>query len=257
MPLTLVHGGAAPRTGSCHIRYVDTLEWGTTERPARTGRWRHQGPRWPGPPLGVWLAGAGVALAVAAEVLPWVGLTQGETTSAGLSIDNLNTISVLGYYLSWIALLGLTGLVLTGRPEARRAAAGAALGVGGAQVMVLAGIIRWIFAGNGLTDPTAPTVSAGDSTTSSSPNLGPGLFCACAAVGLVLAAIVLGMRRTAPLLDLAAAEPAAAAAPAPPDDAPVDLTVQPVELIIEPTTSVDERLFTRPEERPGSLTPRD
>jgi hypothetical protein len=115
--------------------------------------------------------------------------------------------------------------------------------------MVLAGIIRSIFAGNGLADPTAPTVSAGDSSASTSPNLGPGLFCACAAAGLVLAAVVVGVRRRGPLLGLAATEPVAA-----PADVPADLTVKPVpagdvpaDLTVQPMTPVDERLFTRPE----------
>ncbi|MEN3307672.1 MAG: hypothetical protein V7603_3874 [Micromonosporaceae bacterium] len=228
---------------------MDTLEWGTVERPAGSGRWRRQVPRWLGPPLAVWLAGAGVALAVAAEVLPWAGLARSVNVTGGLSVDNLNTVSVLGYYLCWIGLLGLTGLVLTGRPAVRRAAAGAALGVGGALLMVLAGIIRSIFAGNGLADPTAPTVSAGDSSASTSPDLGPGLFCACAAAGLVLAAVVVGVRRRGPLLGLAATEPVAA-----PADVPADLTVKPVpagdvpaDLTVQPMTPVDERLFTRPE----------
>jgi hypothetical protein len=191
----------------------------------------------------MWLAGAGLALGVAAQVLPWAGVTQSTNTTSGLSLDNLNTISVLGYYLCWIALLGLTGLVLAGRPGARRAAAGAALGIGGALIMVLAGIIRWIVAGNGLVDPTAPTVSSGDSSSSSSPHLGPGLFCALGAAGLVLAAVVIAMRRHAP-----AQSPAAA--PAPAVEEPIDLTVQPV-------TAVDERLFARPDDRAGTLTPRD
>jgi hypothetical protein len=226
---------------------VDTLEWGTVERPGRPGRWLGRGTGWLGPPLAVWLSGAGIALAVAAQVLPWAGVTQSTNTSTGLSLDNLNTISVLGYYLCWIALLGLLGLVLAGRPAARRAAAGAALGVGGALIMVLAGIIRWIVAGTGFADPTAPTVSSGDSSTNSAPNLGPGLFCACAAVGLVLAAVFIAMRRRAlPGIPAAAT---AAAAPADPDE--------PIDLVVGPVTAVDERLFARPDGRPGTLTPRD
>jgi hypothetical protein len=210
---------------------VDTLEWGTSDRPARAGRW--QGPRWLGPSAAVWLAGAGVALAVAAQVLPWATLGQSGATS-GLSLDNLNTISVLGYYLCWIGLLGLTGLVLAGRLATRRAAAGAALGLGAALAMVLAGIIRWIFAGSGFTDSTAPTVSATDASASTSPSLGPGLFCACAAVGLVLAAVLLAARRRTTVLNAGTAPPAA-------------VSGEPVDLTVRPLPRLDEGLFTRPD----------
>lgn len=176
-------------------------------------------------------------------------------SSTGLSLDSINTIPVLAYYLCWIGLLGLAGLALTGRPATRRAAAGAAFGVGAALVMVLAGIVRAVLVGDRLGELATST----DSTGGSSPSVGPGLFCACLAVGLVLAGVLVGVRRPAPLAAVRArpVQPV----PAPPDEPP-DLTVMPAEPIEleapEPEAAgqpldlaslappVDGRMFSRP-----------
>lgn len=213
---------------------MDTLEWGTAEQSERAGRWQRRGPRWIGPPLAVWLALAGAALAIAAEVLPWAHTTVANR-SFDLSLDSLSTVALLGYYLGWLGLLGLTGLVLTARPAARRAAAGAAIGVGAALVMVLAGIIRQVFASDSLEDLLVPGLAAGDSESQASLGPGPGLFCACAAAILVLAAVVVATRRRA---SLPVTAPAAPLMPLP--DEPVELTVQPI-------SQADERLFMRQE----------
>ncbi len=214
---------------------MDTLEWGTADRTAPAGHLR-RGLGWLGPPLSVYLAGGGALLAIVAEVLPWAGAGPSSGTRGGLSIDNLNTISVLGYYLCWFGLLGLTGLVLaTTRPATRRAAAGAALGVGAAQAMVLAGIARWIFAGTGLTDPTASNVSPTDSSASNSPNVGLGLFCAVLGVGLVVAAVLVAVRRGRSVRGATAMTTAL-----PGNDEPAELTVKPV-------SPIDDSLFTRRE----------
>jgi hypothetical protein len=212
---------------------VDTLEWGTADRTAPAGHLR-RGLGWLAPPLSVYLAGGGALLAIVAEVLPWAGAGPSSGTRGGLGIDNLNTISVLGYYLCWVGLLGLTGLVLaTTRPATRRAAAGAALGVGAAQAMVLAGILRWIFAGTGLTDSSASNST--DSSASNSPSVGLGLFCAVLGVGLVVAAVLVAVRRGRSVRG-ASAMPAAL----PGEDEPAELTVQPV-------SPIDDSLFTRRE----------
>lgn len=213
---------------------VDTLEWGSTKQTVRAGRWQRRGPRWIGPPLTVWLALAGAALAVAAEVLPWARTTVADR-SFDLSLDSLSTIALLGYYLGWIGLLGLTGLVLTARPAVRRAAAGAAIGVGAALIMVLAGILRQIFASDSLEDLLVPGLTSGGSDSQATLGPGPGVFCACAATILVLAAVVIAARRRA---SLPVAAPATPVVPQPGE--PVDLTVQPISV-------TDERLFMRQE----------
>jgi hypothetical protein len=217
----------------CHIHWVDTLEWGTAGQTIRAGRWR-RGPRWVGPPLAVWLALAGAVTAIAAEVLPWAR-TPVANRGFDLSLDSLSAVALLGYRLGWISLMGLTGLVLTARPPVRRAAAGTALGVGAALVMVLAGILRQVFASDSLEDLLVPGLGADGSESRASLGPGPGLFCACAAIILVLAAVVTAVRRRASLL---VAAPTVPVAPLPGE--PADLTVQPI-------SSADERLFMRQE----------
>ncbi|HKT02477.1 MAG TPA: hypothetical protein VJT31_23360, partial [Rugosimonospora sp.] len=99
---------------------MDTLEWGASDRPVGAGYapWRPV-PRWLGPPVALWLGGAGVALAVTAEVLPWASAAQ-SSGGGSLSVDNLTGVPTLGYYLCWMGLLAAAGLVVAGRPAQRR-----------------------------------------------------------------------------------------------------------------------------------------
>ncbi len=223
---------------------MDTVEWGSSERPApgtpdrgwrrlvgRTGR-------------GTSLALAGLALAalVAAETLPWATLDLSSnsggdgdlvTPAAGgytYGINRLNSVAGFAYHLGWFAVLALVGVVLAGRTSQRRAAVGAAVGALAAQLLVVIGIVsslRDIFSGSSTVLPSSITVS-----------VRPGAYVAFAAIALALAAVV-----AAGIPAPVRARLAAAAAPEPtePDDgAPLDLTVA-------PATPLDERYFVRPD----------
>lgn len=185
--------------------------------------------------LATWLAIAGALGAVVAQVLPWASLPGVTTSTGSIGLDRLNTITVLGYYLCWIGLLVLTGLVQAARPVTRRAAAGAAFGLVAALVMMLAGITRWILTYGSSGDSTGSGTS-GDASTGISLRPGPGLFCAGLAVGLILASILLAVRRRGPVLSAALTGPAAAA-----------LADEPLDLTVVPTPPVDESLFARPD----------
>jgi hypothetical protein len=240
---------------------MDTVEWGTRESspapkpPRRARRWRT--------PIAWWLAGGGGVLAVVAEVLPWTSTPAGVSYQrlgnlfsapaadpAGSGLSSLDATSVLAYHVAWLALLGLAGLMLAGPATVRRAVGGATLGVAVAQVMLLAGDIRWIMT-SGVTASTDPSGSLTFSG-SHSAGVGPGVFCAGLGVGLIVAATVLSMRRPALVTP---AEPALVR----PDqfdrlDEPVDLTVTAVDPVEVSVSPVDP--FELPGSREEPLYPR-
>ena len=179
---------------------LTTVEWGSpaVERAARR-RWR---PRigWPraGPgSAALSCAVVGFALAVAAQLLPWMtvefgveGLNQAVPVDIGLDLL-VSVPAALVYQLVWPPLLGLVGAALVVARRRRRVVAAAGLGVAAGQVAVLAGLVRAIRYGAGVYS-FGPN---GVRTANQLPpiTLGPGVYFGFAAVLLVALALVFAM----------------------------------------------------------------
>ena len=128
---------------------MDTVEWGTGDRPAR----RFPALRFAVPRVGgLALAVAGFGLLVAAEIVPWASVQSASANTAQTAVlggnqlevglDRITAGSGFTYHLGVIVLLGAVGLVLASPPARRRILAGLALGVAAAQVLMVVAVTR-------------------------------------------------------------------------------------------------------------------
>jgi hypothetical protein len=196
---------------------VDTVEWGTGDRPAR----RLPALRLAVPRIGgLALAVAGFGLLVAAEIVPWASVQSASANTAQTAIlggnqlevglDRITAGSGYTYHFGVIVLLGAIGLVLASPPARRRILAGLALGVAAAQVLMVVAVTRTAMR----TFDTLTVLSPSRTGTGFQTNLGlqadsgyrvvlgEGVYLASAAILLFVAAAV-----TTGLLRRGAAEP--------------------------------------------------
>src|SRR5262245_4728714 len=132
--------GAAPHASppmATHVIMagVDTVEWGTGERPESTrGRFQWR-PGWVERPLAAGLAGLAVLALVFSQLLPWGYLTLdtpvGSSEQEKLYLDNVGTIAVFAFQLGLLPLLALAGAALAAPQAARRTLAAAGIGAVG------------------------------------------------------------------------------------------------------------------------------
>jgi hypothetical protein len=199
---------------------VDTVEWGTGDRPAR--RLRFAVPRVGGLALAV----AGFGLLVAAEIVPWASVQSASANTAQTAIlggnelevglDRITAGSGYVYHLGVIVLLGAVGLVLASPPARRRVLAGLALGVAAAQVLMVVAVTRTAMR----TFDTLTVLSPSRTGTGFQTNLGlqaesgyrvilgEGVYLASAAIVLfIAAAVTTGLLRNAPVEEAPPATP--------------------------------------------------
>jgi len=233
---------------------VDTVEWGNGG-PARARRtaWRRAATATAGNrTAAVVLAVLGFAALVAAEVLPWTSLNTGGTavsipqsdsdpaavsgtlsTFSNVDLHRLDATATLAYHFGLVLVLGLVGAALMGRPGHRRTALGLALGALAAQIVMVVGIMHSFqdyFLSLGL---YARQLPPGFTT-----SVGPGAFCALAALALLLAALLISAlpAQVRTRLGGGPVEPAGDRF----TDTPADLTVTPV-------NPIDESYLRRPQ----------
>jgi hypothetical protein len=151
-----------------------------------------------------------LALITAAELLPWMTVSVTPESSPTpplpvgddqeLYVEQVGTVVLVGYYLGWLVLITLIGMVLVARRTTRRLVTGAALGVAAAQLVFVAGLSRRVVYGGEYFAGSRPHSS-----------FGPGVFLAFAALALFVAALITagwrpgprgGRRRRAPELDV-------------------------------------------------------
>ena len=203
---------------------MDTVEWGTGDRPAR----RFPVLRFAVPRIGgLALAVAGFGLLVAAEILPWASVQSASANTAQTAVlggnqlevglDRVTAGSGYTYHVGVIVLLGAIGLVLASPPARRRILAGLALGVAAGQVLMVVAVTRTAMR----TFDTLTVLSPSRAGTGFQTNLGlqadsgyrvvlgEGVYLACAAILLFIAAAV-----TTGLVHRGAAGPAPEEAPA-------------------------------------------
>jgi hypothetical protein len=168
-----------------------------------------------------------VALFVAAELLPWMSVTQQQqgigpelpSETREVSLEAVGWGVTTAYYVALMLLLAVVGLVQVTRPHTRRALTAAGAGVAAAMLVLLVGVIRRAGEGGqyGMFEQTADA------------SAGPAPFIAIAAVLIAVAALVISGWR--PAVPTGHRRPA----PADPDEddddddepGPIDLTVTP------------------------------
>jgi hypothetical protein len=260
-------GGSSPACHDAAVDTVDTVEWGTQEPVTRPpGRLRSVVAATGGRRAGAVLAVVGVAVLIAAELLPWATLhLLPGATSAGLSpgtgfsfgrtngdlvipdpavpslftvgLDRLDSGTALVYRLGTVLLLAMVGAALLARPAQRRTALGLGLGVLAGQLVVVAGMVHSF----GTVVPTSATGEAFRSPpVVTSTALQSGTLCAFVSLALLLAALLASALpdRVRARLVGGVAEPAAERS----DEEPMDLTV-------EPASPLGGAYFGRPDGR--------
>jgi hypothetical protein len=201
----------------------DRLDWLATDRPVVRG-------------AGIGCAVAGFGLLLAAQLLPWMSVTtsplqQDFPTATGGRVDTgLAQLQVPHemFNLGWLALLAVVATALVVRPPVRRLLVAAGLGLTAGQIALLAGITYAI------KHNTSPLFRGGLVLQPDSSALGFGLYCAYAAIGLCMLALLLAGGVPARLRDH---EPAA-------DHQDADLR-GPVDLTVSPLPSADPAVWSR------------
>ena len=206
-----------------------TVEWGG-DRPVRLmdrlfGDAGGGGQRLSAPAMGA--ATVAVALFVAAELLPWMTVTQQQqgigpelpSQTSDVALDIVGWGITAAYYVGLMLLLAVVGLVQVARPHTRRTLTAAGFGLAAAMVVLLVGAIRR--AGDG---GQYGVFDQGMEAT-----VGPAPYLAIAAVLLSVAALVISGWRPAVATGHRRADPEE---PVDDDDddeepGPIDLTVTP------------------------------
>ncbi|GAA1038639.1 hypothetical protein GCM10009557_55200 [Virgisporangium ochraceum] len=167
-----------------------------------------------------------LALFIAAELVPWMSVTQQQqgigpdlpSQTSDVSLDTVGWGITAAYYLGLMMLLAVVGLVQVTRPHTRRALTAAGFGLSAAMLVLLVGAIRRAGEG-GQYGPFDQGIEA---------TVGPAPYLAIAGVLLVVAALVISGWR--PVMATGHRRPA----PADPDEddddeepGPIDLTVTP------------------------------
>src|SRR5262249_14331871 len=199
-------GAAAEKAGG-------SLGWLTTDRPVIRG-------------AGIGFAVAGFGLLIAAEVLPWVSTVNGaaqqgyptrSVTGSGRVEAEVASMwlptEMFTLSLGWLVILAVAATALVVRPPVRRVLVAAGLGLVAGRIALLAGITR------GIEHTILTEVFRGEAPVQL--ELGPGLYCASAAVALFAVALLLAGGVPRRLRD---AEEASKER----DTGPADLTVTPI-----------------------------
>ena len=174
-------------------------------------------------------AALGFVFLVAAQMLPWMDVTgvgnvatelRSQFGGSNVSLAQLNSWEVLAYSLGWMLLLPATCVALVAAPAVRRFLVAAGVGLGAAQLAVLAGLAGTVKRGGGVFGPAI----AGNAPVS----YGDGFYAAFVGLLFLMAAIVLAgwrpRRRPAAIVE----EEEVADADETVYRGPADLTVTPI-----------------------------